>query len=188
MANHGVLIPEAIYATNVDSYIRSAVCTTALDNGNVVKLTTRSTVADEGEVFTAIIPSTSNTLTNLWMVYSGDEIALTDGKYKGLDPDPRSFYTPASTATERHVVSVYKPALGDIILLTTDALAGSYVALSTTHISATDSTGGFELLWDTQVRTAVLCYELLAVKYISIATGAIDTQRVAAYEFQCVAL
>jgi len=189
MAYHGVLIPEAIYAKDVDAYIRSAVSTTtAVDNGNIVKLTTRSAVAGEGEVFLAIAPSTGNGLTGLWMVYSGDEIVVTDARYKGLDPDPRNFFVPISTSTERHVFSVYKPALGDIILLSADALAGSYVALSTTHISATDTTGGIHLLWDTQLRTAVLCYKLLAVKYISLATGAIDDQREVAYEFECVSL
>ena len=190
MANHGVLIPEAIYAKDVDAYVRSAVSTaTAVDNGNIVKLTTRSAVANEGEVFLAVAPSTGDGLTGLWMVYSGDEIPVTDARYKGLDPDPRSFFTPISTSTERHVFSVYKPQLGDIILLTADAINGSYVASGspTTHINATN-TGGVELAWATSIGVGILSYKLLAVKYISLATGAIDDQRETAYEFECVVL
>lgn len=185
MAYHGVLIPEAIAATNVDSFNRSAIHASALDNGMIVKLTTKSATAGESEVFTAVTPSTSDGLTNLWMVYSGDEIAITDARYKGLDPDPRNFFTPASK-----VVSVYKPQLGDIILMTAECLAGSYVASGspTTHINATNSSGGLNLLWGTSQTGSVLSYKLLGVKYISLATGAIDTQRVTAYEFECVGL
>lgn len=183
--SHGVLIPNAIAAMNIDAYNRFAICATALDNGNVVKLTTRSTTAGEGEVFTAVEPSSGNGLTDLWMVYNGDEIVVTNAQYKGIDPDVRNFFAAANK-----VVSVYKPQLGDIITLTTDALYGSYVASGspTTHINATNSTGGFELAWATTVGTSVLSYKLIGVTYISLATGGIDTQRVAAYQFECVVL
>jgi hypothetical protein len=183
MAYHGVLIPRAIAAMNVDAYTRSAICAAALDNGNVVKLTTRSTTSNEAEVFTAVVPSNGNGLTGLWMVYSGDEIVLTDSKYKGLDPDVRNFYTAASK-----VVSVYKPQLGDIIELNAEALYSTYVALSTTHINATDTTGGYKLEWGTSQTGSVLSYKLLSVGYISLATGAIDSQRVTTYVFECVGL
>jgi hypothetical protein len=182
MASHGVLIPEAIAAKDVDAYNRSAVGAMDLDNGNVVVLSGKSATAGESEVFTAIAPSTGNGLTGLWMVYSGDEIVLTDARYKGIDPDVRNFYNVATKT-----VSIYKPQLGDIILLTTDALSGSYSAGVTTHINATDG-GGIELVWGNSQTGSVLSYKLQAVKYISLATGAIDTQRVAAYEFECVGL
>jgi hypothetical protein len=118
------------------------------------------------------------------MIYSGDEIVVTAAKYKGLDPDPRNFFTAASA-----VVSAYKPALGDIILMTTDSLAGAYSVGVTTHINATDSTGGYQLEWGNSQTASVLSYKLLLpVKYISIADGSIGTQRVNAYEFECVGL
>jgi hypothetical protein len=179
---HSVLIPNAISATNIDSYNRSAVCASALDNGNIVKLTTRSATAGQGEVFTAVVPSTSAGLTGLWMVYSGDEIVVTDARYKGLDPDPRNFFTPAST-----VVSVYKPQLGDIITMTADGFATGAGAGSA-FANAIDTSGGIKLEWAAAIGTSILSYKLLGTKYISLATGAIDTQRVVAYELECVVL
>ena len=182
---HGILIPEAIAATNIDSYNRSVVCASALDNGNVVKLTGKSTTAGESEVFTAVEPTTSAGLTDLWMIYSGDEIVVTNAQYKGLDPDPRNFFNVAGKT-----VSAFKPALGDTILATTDAFAGSYVPSGsvTTHVNATNSSGGFKLLWGTSQTSSVQSWKVLGVKYISLATGAIDTQRIAAYELECVGL
>lgn len=185
MAYHGVLIPVAIAATNIDSFNRSAKYAATLDNGNVVVLSGKSTTAGESEVFTALEPTTSNGLTNLWMVYSGDEVILTDSRYSGIDPDPRNFFIPANK-----VVSVYKPYLGDIILATAETFAGTYVGSGsvTTHVNATNSTGGVKLLWGTSQSSSVLSYKVLGVKYISLATGAIDTQRVTAYELECVGL
>lgn len=182
MAN-GVLIPEAIAALNVDSLNRSVVCATALGNGSVMVLTGKSTTAGESEVFTAVVPSTANGLTGLWMAYSGDEIVLTDARYKGLDPDPRNFINAANK-----VFSAYKPQLHDIILVTGDALAGTFIAGTTTHVNATDTTGGFKLLWGNSQTASVLSYKLLAVKDISLATGDINSQRVTAYELECVGL
>lgn len=182
MAIHGVLIPQAIAAANIDAWNRSAISASALDNGNIVALATRSATANESEVFVATQPTASaSTLTGAWMVYASDEIVLTDSRYKGIDPDVRNFFTAASK-----VVSVYKPAVGDIIMVTTDALGGSYSVGVTTHINATNAT--YQLTWGNSQTASVLSYKLLAVKYISLATGAIDTQRVASYQFECVAI
>jgi hypothetical protein len=181
MAYHGVLIPSAIAAKNIDSYNRPVVSASALDNGNVVVLTGKSITAGEGEVWTAVVPSTSAGLTGLWMVYSGDEVVLTDSRYKGLDPDPRNFFTPATKT-----VSAFKPALGDIITVNAEALAGTFILNTTTHVNATDTTGGLKLLWGNSQTGSVLSYKLLGVTYFSLATGAIDTQRITAYELECV--
>ncbi len=183
MANHGILIPEALASTNVDSFNRSVVSTVDLDNGNVVVLSGKSSTAGEGEVWSAYTPSTGSGLTGLWMIY-GDEIVVTDSKYKGLNPDPRSFYTASGK-----VVSAFKPQLGDIIVLTTDALSGSYVGSGsvTTHINASNS-GGIELVWGTSQTASVLSFALVEVTYVSIGSGAIDSQRETAYRFECVGL
>lgn len=183
MAYHGILVPEAIAAAQVDAWNRSVISASALDNGNVVVLAAKSSTSGEGEVWTATEPSTSAGLTGLWMVYSGEEIPVTDSRYKGLDPDPRNFWTPAGK-----VVSAYKPQLGDIILVNAEALTGTYIANTTTHVNATNSTGGYKLLWGNSQTASVLSYKLLGVKYFSLATGAIDTQRITAYEFECVGL
>lgn len=184
MAYHGVLIPEQIAAMNVDSYNRSvrssASALTNIDNGFVLLLGGKSQVADESEVFLAGTPATGS-LSGLWMAYSGDEIVLTDARYKGIDPDPRNFFNAWGK-----VFSAYKPQVGDIITLTDDALGGSYIANTTTHINATDGT--MKLTWGNSQTADVLSYKLLGVKYISLATGAIDSQRTTAYQFECVAI
>jgi hypothetical protein len=183
---HGILVANKIAAMNVDSYNRTAVCASDLDNGNVVVLSAKSTTSGEAEVWTAIEPTTSNGLTGLWMVNSPDSVVVTvsgSNEYKGIDPDPRNFVNIAGK-----MIDVYKPQLGDIITMTTTSLAGSYVANTTTHINATNSSGGFKLLWGNSQTGSVLSYKFLGVKYFSIGTGAIDSQRIASYEFECVGL
>ena len=179
---HGVMIQNKVAAMNVDSYNRSAVCASDVDNGNVVVLSAKSTTSGQSEVWTAVVPSTSNGLTGLWMAYS-PEVVVTAGAYKGLDVDPRNF---VNTAT--YVFDVFKPQLGDIVTLSSDCLAGAYVANTTTHVNATDSTGGLKLLWGNSQTGSVLSLKFLAVTYVSIGTGSISNQRVAAYQFEVVGL
>lgn len=183
MAYHGILIPENIVAMNVDAYNRSvrssASALTDIDNGFVLLLAGKSTVADENEVFLAGTPATGS-LSGLWMAYDA-EIVLTDGRFRMGDPDIRNFTNPWGK-----VFSAYKPQVGDIITLTADALGGSYSAGSTTHISATNGT--MKLTWGTSQTADVLSYKFLYVNYISLATGGIDSQRHDAYQFECVAI
>lgn len=176
---YGVLIPEAIAATNIDAFNRDVVCADDLANGSVVVMGALSTDADKSEVFSVTKPATGS-LTGLWMIYSGDEIIVTDARYKGLDPDPRHFVNLAGK-----VVSAYKPQLGDIITLTADAIATSKAG-GDTHIHAIDA--NYLMDWDSSAGSSAIAYKLLGTKYISLATGAIDDQRVVAYEFECVAL
>jgi hypothetical protein len=180
--SYGVLIPNAIMATNIDSLNRTVVDAVAIENGQVLVMGARSTTAGLSEVFEISQPASSGSnLTGLWMAYSGDEIVLTDARYKGIDPDVRNFINAAAKP-----FSAYKPMLGDIITLTDDAITGTYSAGVTTHINATNA--DWQLNWGNSQTASVLSYKLLGVKYISLATGAIDTQRVVAYEFECVGL
>ncbi len=183
MTYHGVLIPEAIAAMNVDSYNRHVIDTgtsaSPVDNGWVFFMDSKHTSGSLTEVWELGQPITGS-LSGLWMAYSGDEIVLTDARYKGLDPDPRNFYNEANK-----VFSAFKPQVGDIILVTGEALGGSYVAGGTTHVNAT--TGTFKLTFGTSQTAGVTSFEVLGAKYISLATGAIDNQRVTAYELECVA-
>jgi hypothetical protein len=185
MTVHSVMIPTQIASQNIDAYNRSAVtAATDVSNGNLVKLTVKSTTAGEGEVWTAVTPSTSAGLTNVWVVYQGDEIVVTNNQYKGLDPDPRNFYVPATK-----VFSVFKPVLGDLITITDDGLGGTYSAGVTTHVNATDgATGGLIPVWGNSQTGSVFSMKLNKVTYISLATGAIDSQRVRAFEFEVVGL
>lgn len=176
---YGVLVPNQIAALNIDAWNRSAVCASPVENGWIVALETKSTTAGESEVWTATVPATG-TLTNLWMVYE-PEVVLTAAKYKGLDPDVRNFRVEATD-----IFSVYKPVLGDIITMSADCLLGSYSAGVTTHVNATDTSGGFSLYWGSSQTASVLSYKLLSATYFSIGTGAIDNQRITAYQFECV--
>jgi hypothetical protein len=173
---HGVLIPEQIAAINIDSLNRSVFTSSAsaIDNGFVFTCTTKVNTSGSGaEVFNIATPS-SGSLGGLWMAYSGDEIVVTESKYKGLDPDPRNFYNATSK-----VFSAYRPQVGDIILLTGAAIDGTV----NSYAVATAST--YMLTWGANSIDG-LSYKLLGTKYISIGTGAIDSQRVTAYELECV--
>jgi hypothetical protein len=88
---HGIMIPSAVASLNVDSYVRHAKGAVDLDNGNVVSLTALTAVAGEREVWTAAVPATGATLTNLFMV-GEPEIVLTSSKYKNIDPNVQNFY------------------------------------------------------------------------------------------------
>jgi len=177
MAYHGVLIPEAIAATNIDSLNRSvySVSASSIDNGMIFSCTTKVTTSGSGnEVFNIVAPATGS-LVDLWMAYSGEEIIITAAKYKGIDPDPRNFFNETGK-----VFSAYKPRVGDIILLTAPSLTG------TANDYAVAANGAYQLTWSATPTGATLCYKKLGTKYISLATGAIDNQRVDAYELECI--
>ena len=92
---HAILISTKMAAKNVDSYNRSAISASDVDNGGLVYLDGIYTQADGyDEVFFAKQPTTGS-LTNLWMAIS-PEAVLTDGKYKNIDPDVRNFTNSAS--------------------------------------------------------------------------------------------
>lgn len=177
MAYHGVLIPRAIMATNIDSLNRNVVDVADIDNGHVFIMGARSTRAGEAEVFEISQPETDS-LDGLWMAYQGDQVVWT-GNYKGLDPDVRNFYNKAG-----YVFSAYKPQVADIILISADGLAGTFIAGTTTHVNATS--GAWALTWGNSQTASALSYKLLSVSYISLATGGIDAQRQTAYILECV--
>lgn len=177
---HNILIQRAVAAKNVDTLNRSAVhATEAFDNGNVLSLGGISSTDGEGEVFSASVPATA-TLAALWMVYTPEIVVTIDGskKFKGIDVDPQDFYVPALS-----VMDVFKPQVGDILTLTADGLAGTKG--SNTFVVATDASK--KLTWAASAISG-LSLKLLGDDYISIGSGAINTQRVAAYKFEVAAI
>lgn len=180
---HAILVPNKLMAQNIDSLSRAALGADDLDNGWLVSLPTRNTAATRGyeEVWDAGKPATA-TLAKMWMVYEPEIptlISATGYKFKGIDVDPRNFYTVAGD-----VVSVYKPQIGDIITLTSDALATGSGAGAAFAV-AVDS--AYKLTWAAAVISG-LSYQYLETTYISLADGSIGTQRVTAYKFACVAV
>lgn len=181
MADHGILLPRSIAATNNDTWQRSATSASAVDNGYIVFLGARSAVAGEGEVFVSDCPLTGS-LSGCWMVYQGDEVVITDSRFKGIDPDIRNFYVPAGD-----VFSVYKPQVGDIIRVTVPALSASQPDATYMYVNATNNT--MKLTWGTAQTASATSYRFLASSYVSLATGSLgETQRVLAYDFECVAV
>lgn len=178
---HAVFHPRALMSKDIDSLNRSAVAEIALDNGNLVVLGGRSAAAGEGEVFAAVAPSTANGLTGLWMVWNTEEIVVTESKWKGLDIDPRNFFTPAGD-----VFMCFKPQLGDIITITADGLAGTKGV--NTFVVATDGSG-VKPEWAATAGSGIFAMKLLETTYISIPDGALGSLgRVTAYTFEVVAL
>jgi hypothetical protein len=150
-----------------------------LDNGNVVSLTALTAVAGEREVWTAAVPATGATLTNLFMV-GEPEIVLTSSKYKNIDPNVQNFYNVTGD-----VFSAFRLQLGDVVSLSADCLGGTIGA--NTFVVATNATA--KLTWSATVVSGV-SLKLLATEYVSLpTTGAIgESQRVTMYRFEVVAL
>jgi hypothetical protein len=176
MAYHSVLIPAATAALNVDSYNRSVVSASPVDNGNVLKMGAEGTSGSLIEVFAVTQPSAGSPV-GAWMAYSGDEIIVTDAKYKGIDPDPRNFFNAAGK-----VFSAFKPQVGDIIILTAQGFVNSFSA----HTYAAPVADSYLLQWESAAGATGLVFKYIATTYISLATGAIDSQRVTAYKLECI--
>ena len=179
---HAILVQNKVAAMDVDSYNRPAVqANDNLDNGWLVSLPTRDTSATYGqtEVWDATKPATA-TLAAMWMVYEPEVVLTVSGshQYKGIDPDPRDFYTPAGT-----VFTAYQPKVGDIIALTDDALGGT--KSTNTFVVATNA--DYKLNWSASAISG-LSYSYLGDSYVSLGLGDISTQRVTTRLFTCVAV
>ncbi len=173
MANHAILVQNAVQAQNIDALNRSVKGTADIDNGNVFNLYTVSTVAGEGEVF--IATAMDSDIKNIWMACE-PEVVLTAGKYKGIDPDIRNFYNVAGD-----VFTAFKPKIGDIITLTAEAFTGARTAEG----YAIPVNAGYKLAWSATASTGA-ALKLIATDYISIG-GATPYTRVTAYKFEVVA-
>jgi hypothetical protein len=175
MAN-GILIQSAVQAKDIDALNRAAVAAVDVQNGSVLNLTGYSTTAGESEVWAAEAPTTGN-LSNLWMACS-PEVVVTDGKYKGIDVDPRNFVNTAGD-----VFDVFKPQLGDIVLMSVDAVGGT--KSTNTFVVATNAE--LKLQWAAAAVSGV-SLELIEETTMSIGTGAIGSNKVTAYKFEVVAV
>lgn len=184
--SHGIVVLSKVKAENVSSLNRAALGIADLDNGNVVQLLTRNTAATRGleEVWDATRPATTTGLQNLWMVYEPEVVTTladvgSSKKYKGINPDPSDFYIPTG-----EVFSAFKPQVGDIILITGDSL-GTGTGAESAYVVATAST--YKLTW-AAAAVSGLSLKYLATDYISLGSGAINSQRVDAYLFEVTVL
>lgn len=180
MANKSVLVVNKIAAEDLGSLNRSAVINAEVVNGSIYQLASGySATAGEGEVFTATLPATS-ALSNLWMTNEAlvNQAEINGKIVRGITIDPRDFSIPANKA-----FSVFKPQVGDIITITADGLAGT----KSTNTFVVAANASALLTWAASAASG-LSFKLLETTYLSIGSGAIDTQRVTAYRFECVAI
>lgn len=174
---HAVLIQNQVAAMNVASYNRSVTTgSDPVDNGNVFSLVAQSS-GSGAEVWVVSTPVTGS-LGGLWMACSPEVNTLEDGslQYRGLNQDPRNFYNIGGK-----VFDAFKPVVGDIITLTVDAFdtAPSAFAVAATTVKTLVAASGHV--------AGVFTLRYLATTYISIGSGAIDSQRVTAYKMEVIA-
>jgi len=172
---YSVLRQDKVMAHDVGSFNRSAKPAADIENGWLVILASKSTVAGEEEVWLATQPATG-TLEGLWIAAS-PEVVLTASKYKGIDPDPRNFINLSGK-----VMDAIKLQVGDIITLTADAITGT--KSTNTHIIAADSQ--YEFAWAAAAAADTTSLLLLSTTYLSIPDGTISDGRVEAYQFEVV--
>jgi len=177
---YGVLIPNKLMATNVDTLNRTAVSGSNIENSFVFRLDAYSSGSGEGEVFT-VTQAATGSLVNCWMAYTPEVVTVyaADGTaYKGINADPRNFYVPAGD-----MIDAFKPMVGDIITLTADGFTGArgsegYAVLAT---------GTWQLAWNANHDADALAFKYLATDYITIASGsAIGSHRITAYKLVCL--
>ena len=179
---HAVVIQNKVVAEDVKSYNRNAIAGSAVDvdNGNVFRLDSKSSTSGESEVWSVTAPTTSgSTMANLWMAYSPEVVTVVSGtkQYRGIDPDPQDYYNVGGK-----VFDAFKPQVGDLITLTGEALTGT---AGLTY--ANSSNDAYTLAWSASQTASALSFKLIGTTYISLGSGAINNQRVTAYQFECIA-
>ena len=175
MTTHAILIPDAIAAANIDSFTRSCVSASNIDNGYLLKLSSYGAASGEAEVWTAIVPSTVNGLNNLWMAY--DPELVWTSSYRGLDPDVRNY-----TIAVGRTFSCFKPQTGDLILMDTDCFTGAKGV--NTFANATNAQVQF--VWGATQSASCISLSYVATQDISFGTGAMDDQRQVAYLMEVI--
>lgn len=183
MATHAVLIKNRVAASDVDAYNRSAIAGSAvdIDNSYIFRLDSQSTTAGESELWSVTaVSANGSTLDNVWMA-SSPEVVLTvvgSNYYKGIDVDPRNFYNIGGKPFD-----AFKPQVGDVITVTAAGITGS----PSTGTYVCSQSGSYLPVWSATKTASSFAAKLLQETYISIGTGAIDTQRVLAYKLQVLA-
>lgn len=181
---HGVIELNAVASQNIDALVRSVICTTDdIDDGWVFNLNTgKSTDRNKSEVWLATQPATG-ALSDLWMAMGlwTTETPTANGNYRGLTPDPRAYVNAQNT-----VFDAFKLKKFDLITMTEECLAGTYVEGTTKFVNATNGT--YQLTWGSTQTADVTSLKLIKPAYISIGGGNLnDMGRVTAYQFEVVA-
>lgn len=113
---YGVLVESMIQAKNIDALNRSAIAQIDVAGGGLVALTAPTTQGEDR--WTAAAPA-AGTLGGLWVAYNPSvKYTVVNGKvYAGLSQDLRDY-----TNIAGHTFDVFKPKVGDEIIVTIDAV------------------------------------------------------------------
>lgn len=179
IATHTIMIPSKVAAKNIDSLTRNAKSATDdLDNGNLVQLNTGvSTAYGENEVYMATKPATDS-LSGLWMV-GEPEVDVTEGKYKGINVNPKYFFNP-----QGEPFSVFKPKAYDIVKVTDENFTNSRGS----NTFANAANGTYQLTWGSSATTGATSFRLVSVGYVSVPVGHPGSDnRVPIYRLECIA-
>jgi len=169
---YSVLVAGKIAAKNIDSLDKFGKASVAVENGHVVVLDTKSNVKGENDVYNVNVPATATLASDVFYMVNEPVNVLVNGKYSGLTDDPREFNIPAGK-----VFTMYKPMVGDEVVITADGLAGTKGA--NTHVVPADGTT--KLTWAADASGVSLAYKYVGDTYVSI-----GNERVTAYRFICV--
>ena len=172
---HAILIQNSVAAKDNVIFNRSAISASNLDNGWLIYPDAIYSEDGYEEVWEVKQPTTGS-LTDLWMVAAPVDV-VTDSKYKGLDPDPRNFYTSASK-----VFDIVKLQKGDIITITADAFDGS-----TSSDYAVVEVDSYKFAWASVPSGSLTSLKHMEDTYVSVASGSeIGNQRVTAFKCEVI--
>ena len=174
--SYSVLIAGEIAAKNIDSLNKFGKANFAVENGHVVALGEKSTAENEAFVYTVKNPANTTLASDIFYMVNEPVNVLVNGKYSGLTDDPREFNIPAGK-----VFTMYKPMVGDEIVITADGLNGTKGSNDDYVAPAAPANGTTKLTWTNDTSGVSLAYKYVGDTYVSI-----GNERVPAYRFICV--
>ena len=170
--SYSVLIAGEIAAKNIDSLNKFGKAAVAVENGHVVALGDKSNAKGENDVYNVNVPADDTLASDIFYMVNEPVNVLVNGKYSGLTDDPREFNIPAGKK-----FTMYKPMIGDEVVITTDGLAGT----KGSNAYAVPADGTTKLTWTNDISGVSLAYKYVGDTYVSI-----GNERVAAYRLICV--
>ena len=172
---YSVLIAGEIAAKNIDSLNKFGKATDFdVENGHVVALGDKSNEKGENDVYNVKDSATATLATDIFYMVNEPVNVLVNGKYSGLTDDPREFNIPAGK-----VFTMYKPMIGDEVVITKDGLAGKKE--NETYVYVVPANDTTKLTWAANIDNVSLAYKYVGETYVSI-----GNERVTAYRFICV--
>lgn len=183
---YGVMIESQIMATDVGIYNRFAQGTVAVAGGGLVSLAYPTEVGSD--VWTSSVPS-ADTLGGLYMAYNPSEKYITIGTRgleiagESIDHDPRDY-----TNNANRPFTVFKPKLGDEVILTIDCVdASGDVAVEGDIL---ESKAGQTLLQriaeGTGATTGSTAFVIEGVETLPFPSAGIGEDRVKAFRALCI--